>query len=147
MDVERSLHRRWPWGYGVRSWSCYCQCSTIHFKSSTAHERYNLIIKIPRIVIKINCIFSFLGTSMSAPHVCGAIALLISGLLKNKIDYSPYSIKRAVWNTATRLQHVDKFAQGNGLLNVEAAFENLVKYHDRSERDVRCECDARNIYS
>lgn len=74
---------------------------------------------------------------MSAPHVCGAIALLISGLLKNKIDYSPYSIKRAVWNTATRLQHVDKFAQGNGLLNVEAAYDNLVKYHDRSERDVR----------
>lgn len=78
-----------------------------------------------------------LGTSMSAPHVCGAIALLISGLLKNKIDYSPYSIKRALWNTATQLQHVDKFAQGNGLLNVEAAYDNLVKYHDRSERDVR----------
>lgn len=74
---------------------------------------------------------------MSAPHVCGATALLISGLLKNKIDYSPYSIKRALWNTATHLSHVDKFAQGNGLLNVEAAYENLVKYHDRSERDIR----------
>lgn len=74
---------------------------------------------------------------MSAPHVCGAIALLISGLLKNKIDYSPYSIKRALWNTATHLSHVDKFAQGNGLLNVEAAYDNLVKYHDRSERDIR----------
>lgn len=80
-----------------------------------------------------------LGTSMSAPHVCGAIALLISGLLKNKIDYSPYSIKRAIWNTATRLSHVDKFAQGNGLLNVESAYDNLVKYHDRSERDIRYE--------
>lgn len=49
---------------------------------------------------------------MSAPHVCGGVALLISGLLKNNIDYSPYSIKRALWNTATRLAHVDKFAQG-----------------------------------
>lgn len=77
------------------------------------------------------------GTSMSAPHVCGAIALLISGLLKNKIEYSPFSIKRALWNTANRLQHVDRFAQGNGLLNVEAAYDNLVKYHDRSERDIR----------
>lgn len=77
------------------------------------------------------------GTSMSAPHVCGAVALLISGLLKNKIDYSPYSIKRALWNTATKLGHVDPFAQGNGLLNVEHAYENLVKFHDRAERDVR----------
>lgn len=79
------------------------------------------------------------GTSMSAPHVCGAIALLISGLLKNKIDYSPYSIKRALWNTATKLDHVDQFAQGNGLLNVERAYENLVKFYDRTERDVRFE--------
>lgn len=74
---------------------------------------------------------------MSSPHVCGGVALLISGLLKNNIDYSPYSIKRALWNTATRLAHVDKFAQGNGLLNVEAAYDHLVKYNDRSERDVR----------
>lgn len=74
---------------------------------------------------------------MSAPHVCGAVALLISGLLKNQIDYSPYSIKRALWNTATKLGHVDQFAQGNGLLNVEKAYENLVKFQDRCERDVR----------
>lgn len=74
---------------------------------------------------------------MAAPHVCGAVALLLSGLIKNNIDYSPYSVKRALWNTATQMSHVDKFAQGNGLLNVEKAYENLIKYHDRSERDVR----------
>lgn len=77
------------------------------------------------------------GTSMSAPHVCGAIALMISGLLQNNIEYSPYSIKRALWNTATKLPYVDKFAQGSGLLNVEKAYENLISYHDRRERDMR----------
>lgn len=79
----------------------------------------------------------FIGTSMSAPHVCGAVALLISGLQKNNISYSPYSIKRALWNSATYLTHVDKFAQGNGLLNVEKAYDHLVKYYDRKERNVR----------
>lgn len=74
---------------------------------------------------------------MSAPHVCGAIALLISGLLKNNIEYSPFSIKRALWNTATNLSYVDKFAQGNGLLNVEKAYEYLVQNQDSVERDVR----------
>lgn len=83
---------------------------------------------------------------MSAPHVCGAIALLISGLMKNEIPYSPYSIKRALWNSATKLQHVDRFAQGNGLLNVEAAYDNLVKYYNRSERDIRYATEWKQRY-
>ncbi|XP_015173140.1 PREDICTED: tripeptidyl-peptidase 2 isoform X4 [Polistes dominula] len=77
------------------------------------------------------------GTSMASPHVTGAIALLISGLLAKGCPYSPYSIKRALENTALYISNLDPFAQGSGLLQVERAFDNLVTYNDAPERDVR----------
>ncbi|XP_065369346.1 tripeptidyl-peptidase 2 [Calliphora vicina] len=82
------------------------------------------------------------GTSMAAPHVAGAIALLISGLKQRNISYSPFSIKRAICATATKLGYVDPFAQGSGLLNVEKAFEHLLE-HDKAVENmlrfsVRC---------
>lgn len=91
------------------------------------------------------------GTSMAAPHVSGAIALLISGLKQRKIPYSPYSIKRALTNTATNLKTVDPFAQGSGLLNVERAFEHLLNNAKEPEASVRfnisvSNCNAKGIH-
>ncbi|GBP73480.1 Tripeptidyl-peptidase 2 [Eumeta japonica] len=76
------------------------------------------------------------GTSMAAPHVAGAIGALISGLKAKDLPYSPYSVKRALENSATYLNHVEPWAQGCGLLNVEKAFELLTTYHDQPDRDV-----------
>ncbi|XP_047544698.1 tripeptidyl-peptidase 2 [Vanessa atalanta] len=76
------------------------------------------------------------GTSMAAPHVAGAVAALISGLKDRQLPYSPYSIKRALENSATFLPHVEPWAQGCGLLHIEKAFEILTTYHDQPERDV-----------
>ncbi|KAJ9587783.1 hypothetical protein L9F63_018809, partial [Diploptera punctata] len=86
------------------------------------------------------------GTSMASPHVCGAIAILLSGLEKKWLQYSPYSIKRALENTALYLESLDAFAQGRGLLQVEKAFDHLVAFHGQPERDVRFQvsCGAHN---
>lgn len=77
------------------------------------------------------------GTSMAAPNVAGSIALLISGLKELDITYTPYSIKRALANTATFLNTVDPFAQGSGLINVEKAFEYLKNFAEEKENKLR----------
>lgn len=77
------------------------------------------------------------GTSMAAPHAAGCVALLISALKQRKIPYSPYSIRRALTNTATKLKTVDPFGQGSGLLNIERAFEHLMDNAKEPEVAIR----------
>ncbi|XP_044257538.1 tripeptidyl-peptidase 2 isoform X2 [Tribolium madens] len=77
------------------------------------------------------------GTSMASPHVAGAVSLLVSGLIQQNLFYSPYSIKRAIENTASVLQGVEVFAQGSGLLQVDKCFEWLVKHYMTQEQNVR----------
>ncbi|CAK1540376.1 unnamed protein product [Leptosia nina] len=90
------------------------------------------------------------GTSMAAPHVAGAVAVLMSGLKAKALPYSPYSVKRALENSATYLNHVEPWAQGCGLLNVEKAFEILTQYHEQPERDatfnISCGANTKGIF-
>ena len=65
------------------------------------------------------------GTSMAAPHVTGALGLALSGLRAQGLAWSPFSVKRAVENTATVLGDMCQFGQGNGLLNIEKVLEHL----------------------
>lgn len=65
------------------------------------------------------------GTSMSSPNCAGNVALLVSGLKANKIEYTPYSIRRALEKTAVKLPNVEVFVQGKGLIQVLPAFEFL----------------------
>ncbi|CAG9796314.1 unnamed protein product [Diatraea saccharalis] len=86
------------------------------------------------------------GTSMAAPHVAGVVAALVSGLKAKNLPYSPYSIKRALENSATYLSHVEPWAQGSGLVNIEKAFEHLTTYSAEPERDVtfNIQCGTNN---
>ncbi|XP_058803991.1 tripeptidyl-peptidase 2 isoform X2 [Phymastichus coffea] len=77
------------------------------------------------------------GTSMASPHVAGVVAILVSGLIQKQLKFSPYSIKRALENTAHFVTTLDPFAQGAGLVQVEQAFDNLVATANSSERDIR----------
>ncbi|KAF1321539.1 Tripeptidyl-peptidase 2, partial [Globisporangium splendens] len=65
------------------------------------------------------------GTSMSSPNCAGNIALLISALKDKQVEYTPYSIRRALEKTAVVLPNVEVFAQGKGLIQVLPAFEYL----------------------
>ncbi|MCH8830735.1 MAG: S8 family serine peptidase, partial [Planctomycetes bacterium] len=67
------------------------------------------------------------GTSMASPNCCGGLALLLSALKAQKITYSPSSIRRAIANTARRIDSADVFAQGPGLLQVDRALSYLQK--------------------
>uniref|UniRef100_A0A2L2YDC2 Tripeptidyl-peptidase 2 n=1 Tax=Parasteatoda tepidariorum TaxID=114398 RepID=A0A2L2YDC2_PARTP len=77
------------------------------------------------------------GTSMSSPHVAGCVCLLLSGLQVQNILYSPYSIRRAIENTALKISNWDAFSMGHGLVQVDKAFENLVTYSNIIEAFVR----------
>lgn len=87
------------------------------------------------------------GTSMAAPHVAGAVAVLISGLKQLNIAYSPFYIKRAMENAALVLPGVEVFAQGNGLLQVDKCFEFLINYQNVQERDIRFHLSCGSTHS
>ncbi|KAG7388999.1 tripeptidyl-peptidase II Tpp2 [Phytophthora pseudosyringae] len=65
------------------------------------------------------------GTSMSSPNCAGNIALLVSAMKAQSIEYTPYSIRRALENTAVKVPGVEVYAQGKGLIQVLPAFEYL----------------------
>lgn len=72
------------------------------------------------------------GTSMAAPHVSGAIALMVQANPK----LTPDVIKRVLINTATPMPDYQEYAAGAGYLNARKAVEtakqikNVRKYRD-----------------
>jgi len=90
------------------------------------------------------------GTSMSSPNACGGIALVLSGLIERSIKYTPYSVRRALENTAAKQTNIEPFAQGKGLIQVSDCYEYLVAHNDAVDNrvfyNITCPNNQKGIY-
>jgi hypothetical protein len=67
------------------------------------------------------------GTSMAAPEATGAAALLVSAAKQSNVQYQPAQLRQAMISSARLLDttRYQAFEQGNGLINVGAAWDLL----------------------
>jgi probable HAF family extracellular repeat protein len=67
----------------------------------------------------------FNGTSMAAPQVAGAAALLLSAAKARSLDVSPDALKTAFTSTADAIPGVSTTAQGAGIIDTVKAWRQL----------------------
>ncbi len=72
--------------------------------------------------------FSMLnGTSMAAPQTAGAAALMVSAAKQESVGHKPEQIRQALNSSARFISNYQAYEQGNGLINVGAAYNLLTQ--------------------
>jgi subtilisin family serine protease len=78
------------------------------------------------------------GTSMAAPQISGAAALLISGYLREKAGsaFNSFMIKQALKLSANPLKNYSEIDQGAGIPDIAEAFSLLKKFARNPENQI-----------
>jgi subtilisin family serine protease len=81
------------------------------------------------------------GTSMASPHATGGAALILSAMKQNatregQLKYDPALLRQALNSSSTFIPGYQALDQGNGLMNVPAAWE-LFRQDDEAHRGER----------
>ncbi|MEO8430656.1 MAG: S8 family serine peptidase [Acidobacteriota bacterium] len=67
------------------------------------------------------------GTSCATPVAAGSVALLVSAAKQSGVPHDPARLHRAVTTTARRIANFEAYKQGNGLIQVGAAWKRLTE--------------------
>ncbi|CAB3404861.1 unnamed protein product [Caenorhabditis bovis] len=67
------------------------------------------------------------GTSMSSPNAAGNVACLLSGLRQEGLDWTPFTVKLALENSAKKLHNSEPFSMGQGMLKLNSAFNYITE--------------------
>ncbi|MDB1086730.1 S8 family serine peptidase [Streptomyces sp. ACA25] len=79
----------------------------------------------------------FNGTSMSAPQVAGASALLLSAADQRGFDVSPADLRTALASSAKPIKGVQAYEQGAGLMDTAGAWRHLARATSAYEYSVQ----------
>ncbi|CAD6192072.1 unnamed protein product [Caenorhabditis auriculariae] len=66
------------------------------------------------------------GTSMSSPNAAGTIACMLSGIRAQGLQWTPYTVRLALENTAQPLANSDPFSMGQGMIKISSAYDKLL---------------------
>jgi hypothetical protein len=81
------------------------------------------------------------GTSTATPTATGAVALLISGARQMGLRHDVHRLKHAVTMGAQYVPHLPAYKQGNGVVDIDAAWR-ILQALDTASLDIRIESRA-----